>query len=86
MNILYIDLYKKAKFKYSPLGQVSNKKLDKNEKYVGLLRRLKNVEDKTDNQLDLIRDQGDRQIQAIKYQKDNQSVLKSNGYSIRRCN
>ena len=73
----------KGKFEYSPLGQVFKKGLEKNEKDVGLLKRLKNVEDKTDSQLDLIRDQDDRQIQATKDQKYNQSVLKSIGYSIR---
>ena len=52
----------KAKFEYSPLGQVFNKGLDKSENSEGLLKRLKNIEDKTGNQLDLIRDQGDRQL------------------------
>ena len=59
------DPVQKAKFEYSPLGQVFNKRLDFNEKQEGLLKRLKNVEDKTDNQLDLIRDQGDRQLDLI---------------------
>ena len=49
-----------------------NKGLEKDEKQVGLLKRLKNIEDKTDNQL-----------QAIEGQKINQSVLKSIGYSVR---
>ena len=66
------DPVQKAKFEYSPLGEVFNKGLDKNEKQEGLLKRLKNIEDKTDNQL-----------QAIQDQKNNQSVLKSIGYSIR---
>ena len=30
-----------------------------------MLKRLKNIEDKTDNQLDLIRDQGDKQLERI---------------------
>ena len=45
------DVVQKAKFEYSPLGQVFNKGLEKDEKQVGLLKRLKNIEDKTDNQL-----------------------------------
>ena len=49
-----------AKFEYIPLGQVFNKGLTTNEKQEGMLKRLKNIEEKTDNQLDLIRDQGDR--------------------------
>ena len=56
----------KAKFEYSPLDQVFNKGLTTDEKQEGLLKRLKNIEDKTDNktdnQLDLIRDQGDNQL------------------------
>ena len=55
----------KAKFEYSILGQVFNKGLDSNEKQEGLLKRLKNIEDKNDNQLDAIRDQGDRQLDLI---------------------
>ena len=39
----------KAKFEFSPLGQVFNKGLDSNEKSEGLLKRLKIIEDKTGN-------------------------------------
>ena len=46
------DPVQKAKFEYSPLGQVFNKELDSNEKQEGLLKRLKNIEDKTDRQLE----------------------------------
>ena len=45
------DPMQKAKFKYSPLSQVFNKGLTRDEKSEGLLKRLKNIEDKTDNQL-----------------------------------
>ena len=34
------------KFEYSPLGRVFNKGLEKDDKKEGLLKRLKNVEDK----------------------------------------
>ena len=44
------DSVQKAKFEYSPLDQVFNKGLDSSEKQEGLLKRLKNIEDKTDNQ------------------------------------
>ena len=43
------DCLQKAKFGYSPLGQVFNKGLKEKEKSEGLLKRLKNIEDKTDN-------------------------------------
>ena len=42
-----------------------NKGLDSSERQEGLLKILKNIEDKTDNQLDLIRDQDDRQLDLI---------------------
>ena len=60
------DPLQKAKFEYSPLGQVFNRRLEKDEKQEGLLKRLQNIEDKTDNQLDLIENQGSRQLQTIK--------------------
>ena len=43
------DPIQKAKFEYSPLSQVINKGLDSSEKQEGLLKRLKNMEHKTDN-------------------------------------
>ena len=45
------DVVQKPKFEYSPLNQVFNKELEKNEKQIGLLKRLKNIQDKTDKQL-----------------------------------
>ena len=43
------DPAQKANFEYIPLGQVSNKGLESNERQEGLLKRLGNIEDKTDN-------------------------------------
>ena len=40
-----------AKFKYSPLGRVFNKVLEKEDKKEGLLKKLKNIEDKHEEQL-----------------------------------
>ena len=62
------NVVQKAKFEYSPLGQVFNKRLEKDEKQVGLLKRLKNIEDKTDNQLN--------------ENKDSQLGIKFIGYTI----
>ena len=45
------DPVQKAKFEYSPLAQVFNKGLTTDEKSKVLLKRIKNIEDKTDNQL-----------------------------------
>ena len=59
------DPVKKAKFEYSPLGQVFTKGLTTDQKQEGLLKRLKNIEGKSNQQLDLIKDQGDRQLGFI---------------------
>ena len=40
-----------AKFKYSPLGRVFNKVLEKEGKKEGLLKKLKNIEDMHEEQL-----------------------------------
>ena len=58
------DPLQKAKFEYSPLGQVFNKGLRTGEKQEGLLKRLKNIEAKTDG------------LRAIK-DKDNQLGVKA---------
>ena len=59
------DPVQKTKFEYSLLGQVFNKRLDMSEKQEGLWRRLKNIEDNNEQQLDLIREQGDRQLDLV---------------------
>ena len=68
------DPVKKAKFEYSPLGQVFNKGLDKSEKSEGLLKSLKNIEDKTDNQLRAIENNIGNQPPAIKDGINNQPL------------
>ena len=45
------DAFEKAKFEYSPLGKVFTDGLDKSDKNEGLLKILKNIEDKSNNQL-----------------------------------
>ena len=46
------NVVQKTKFEYSPLGQVFNKGLKIDEKQVRLLKRFKNIEGKTDRQLE----------------------------------
>ena len=60
------DPIQKAKFEYSPLCQVFNKGLTTDDKSECLLKRLKNIEDKVDSQLDLIKSQGIRQQETVK--------------------
>ena len=45
------DAFEQAKFEYSPLGKVFTNGLNKSDKNEGLLKRLKNIEDKSNNQL-----------------------------------
>ena len=59
------DPVQKAKFEYSPLGEIFNKGLDKNEKQEGLLKRLKNIEGKTNNELFAIKDQESKQLDRV---------------------
>ena len=59
------DVVQKANFEYSPFGQVFNNGLNTNEKQEGLLKRLNNIEDKTDKQLKTIKDQEGKQLDLI---------------------
>ena len=45
------DASEKAKFEYLPLGKVFTDGLNKTDKKEGLLKRLKNIESKSNNQL-----------------------------------
>ena len=45
------DAFEQAKFEYSPLGKVFTDGLDKYDRNEGLLKRLKNIEDRSNNQL-----------------------------------
>ena len=50
------NAFGQAKFEYSPLGKVFIDGLNKTDKKEGLLKRLKNIEDKSNNQLLALRD------------------------------
>ena len=45
------DAFEQAKFEYSPLGKVFTDGLDKSDRNESLLKRLKNIEDRNNNQL-----------------------------------
>ena len=69
---------KQAKFEYSPLGRVFNKGIKKKEgKEEGLLKRLKDIEDKNKEQLKAIEDQKEVQAKVISRNKIKPSLLKS---------
>ena len=50
------NAFEQAKFEYSPLGKVLIDGLDKSDRKEGLLKKLKNIEDKSNNQLLALRD------------------------------
>ena len=56
------DVVQKAKFEYSTLGKVFNEGLNERDKKEGLLKRLKNIEIKNEQQLEPIKDQGEKQL------------------------
>ena len=45
------DAFEQVKFEYSPLGKVFTDGLDKSDRKEGLLKRLKNIKDRSNNQL-----------------------------------
>ena len=45
------NAFEQAKFEYSPLGKVFTNGLNKTDKKEGLLKKLKNIESKSNNQL-----------------------------------
>ena len=55
-----------AKFEYSPLDKIFNKGLSQDNKKEGLLKKLKNIEDKNKEQLKAIEDQGEKQLEQLK--------------------
>ena len=82
------DVVTQARFEYSPLGQVFNKGLDdKENKKEGLSRKLKNIKDENEEQLeeiknknqmlDEIKNHGEKQFNAIKDQENRFNTLKS---------
>ena len=58
-------MIEQAKFDYSPLGKIFNKGLTEEDKKEGLLKRVKNIEDKSEEQLTAIEDINKKQLKAI---------------------
>ena len=56
------DVIQKAKFEYSPLGKVFNEELNESDKKEGLLKRLKNIDGKDEQQFKEIKDQEKKQL------------------------
>ena len=48
------------------MGQISNKGLSKDDKKEGILKKLRNIEDKNEQRLQVIKDQGRKQLEQLK--------------------
>ena len=48
------SITEQARFEYSPLGKIFNKGLSEDDQKEGLFKRLKNIEDKNEEQLKLL--------------------------------
>ena len=54
-----------VRFEYSPLGKIFNKGLKEENKKEGLLKRLKNIEDKNEEQLKAIKNKASENIKEV---------------------
>ena len=68
-----------AKFEYSALGKVFNKGLDEKDKKEGLLKRLKNIEGKNEEQVETIKNE---HLMLVKRLIDDKPKLKGLRYQI----
>ena len=60
-----------ARFEYSPLGKNFNTGLDKDDKKEGLFKRIKTIEDKSGEHLEVIKDQEEKPFKEVgKYWKE----------------
>ena len=66
----------KAKFEYPPLGNTFNKGLGESDEKERLLKRLKNIEDKNEEQIKACNDQGKGESEKIK------KIVKQNLLSV----
>ena len=48
------------------MGEICNKGLSKDNKKEGILKKLRNIEDKNEQQLQVIKDQGRKQLEQLK--------------------
>ena len=77
----------KSRSDYSPLGQIfikESKEQQEEDNIYRLLKRLKNIKEKNEEQLKAIKDQGGKQIEAIKHliEKDSLSSNKQKNYKF----
>ena len=68
-----------ARFEYSPLGEIFNKVLDKDDKKEGLFKRLENITNKDEEQLQAIKAQGEEQFKKLKNIEESKTLKVING-------
>ena len=69
------------RFEYSPLGKIVNKGLSEDDKKEGLLKRFKNIKDKNEEQLQIIKYQGEKQLKELKNIDKNKTLKAINEIS-----
>ena len=75
---LKLRTVEQARFEYSPLSIVFNKRLKKEEKKEGLLTRLKNIEDKNEEQLKAVKNKAENEKEVTDFVEESLS-LEANG-------
>ena len=56
------SIVEQARFEYSPLRKILSKELDKDDQKEGLFKRLENIQDNIEKQLQAIKYQGEKQL------------------------
>ena len=65
------------RFEYSPLGKIFNRGITEEYKKEGILKGLRNIGQKNEEQSQAIKDQGKKQLDAIKNIKTDSKSLKT---------
>ena len=63
------------------MGKIVNKGLSEDDKKEGLLKRLKNIKDKNEEQLQIIKYQGEKQLEELKNIDKNKTLKAINEIS-----
>ena len=63
------------------MGKIFNKELSEDDKKEGLFKGLENIEDKNEEQLQVIKDQGEKQLKELKNIDKNKSLKATNEIS-----
>ena len=71
-----------ARFEYSLLGKIFNKRLTEEDTKKGFEKRLRNIEGKNEEQLKAIEDQGNKQLNSIKNIATGSKSLKAIGFLV----